>query len=407
MSNATSATELTPLDQAVEDRKAAQAVVETADAALEAANTALETARAALADAQVDLHDLQGEGTPAQIKKAEDAVTRATKAEAAAVKKFEAAMGALEIAEARLALAERLVTHQETVAKVIDRERGRVAPGHGARVEYGLADYAYHAATHILSASGAKRLTRPGGPALYHYEATHPRPYKAAFEIGHAAHTLATGTGAEFAVIEADDWRTTAAREARTFALVEGKTPLLRKEYDAVRAMADALLDHPLAASLLTRPDLIEEASIYWTQDGVPCRARPDLALPNFEVLIDYKTTVDASPEVFAKRAAEYGYHLQEVWYRDGVEAYNGQQPPMVFLVQEKTAPFRVAVYELDAQARRVGRELAAAARSVFRDCTATGDWPAYDPGLVTLSLPGWALNKDSAAIETMTEEAF
>lgn len=47
------------------------------------------------------------------------------------------------------------------------------------------------------------------------------------YDIGNIAHRLLIGRGKELAVIEADDWRTKAAKEAREQAAAEGKLGVL------------------------------------------------------------------------------------------------------------------------------------------------------------------------------------
>ena len=58
----------------------------------------------------------------------------------------------------------------------------------------------YHARPE-LSASIAKRLIEPGGPARWKWEHDHGRAETKAFDLGHAAHTLVLGAGTPIARI--------------------------------------------------------------------------------------------------------------------------------------------------------------------------------------------------------------
>ena len=58
----------------------------------------------------------------------------------------------------------------------------------------------YHARPE-LSASIAKRLIEPGGPARWKWEHDHGRAETKAFDLGHAAHKLVLGVGAPAALI--------------------------------------------------------------------------------------------------------------------------------------------------------------------------------------------------------------
>lgn len=269
-----------------------------------------------------------------------------------------------------------------------------------------IPDTEYHAAKDILSSSGARRLIT-STPRKFYEEMTTVRPYNPAFEIGHAAHTLVLTVGDPFEVVDADSWRTKDAKAARDAALQAGNTPLLAKEYAQVRAMADAILDHPVAGELFTRNDTTSEQSLYWKdeQTGVACRARPDLAVNDWSLIVDYKTTVSADPREFAKSIAKYGYHQQQAWYCEAVETLTGIRPEFVFVCQEKTPPYEVSLIQLDADAVRIGGRLNEDARSIYAACMDSGVWPSYPTSVQVVGLPAWALRQ--ADQETGIEAPF
>lgn len=279
---------------------------------------------------------------------------------------------------------------------------GGIEPG----IYQNIPDTEYHAAKDILSSSGARRLIT-STPRKFYEEMTTVRPYNPAFEIGHAAHTLMLTVGDPFEVVDADSWRTKDAKEARDAALQAGKTPLLAKEYAQVRAMADAILEHPVAGELFTRNDTTSEQSLYWTdeQTGVACRARPDLAVNDWSLIVDYKTTVSADPKEFAKSIAKYGYHQQQAWYCEAVETLTGVRPEFVFVCQEKTPPYEVSLIQLDADAVRIGGRLNEDARSIYAACMDSGVWPSYPTSVQVVGLPAWALRQ--ADQETGMEAPF
>lgn len=269
-----------------------------------------------------------------------------------------------------------------------------------------IPDTEYHAAKDILSSSGARRLIT-STPRKFYEEMTTVRPYNSAFEIGHAAHTLVLNVGDPFEVVDADSWRTKDAKAARDAALQAGNTPLLAKEYAQVRAMADAILDHPVTGELFTRNDTTSEQSLYWKdeQTGVACRARPDLAVNDWSLVVDYKTTVSADPREFAKSIAKYGYHQQQAWYCEAVEILTGIRPEFVFVCQEKTPPYEVSLIQLDADAVRIGGRLNEDARSIYAACMDSGVWPSYPTSVQVVGLPAWALRQ--ADQETGMEAPF
>lgn len=255
-------------------------------------------------------------------------------------------------------------------------------------------DYHRHPA---LSSTGARKLLPPSCPAIFKWERDTPPAPKPHFDFGHAAHTLALGRGVPVEVIDADDWRTKPAQDARKAAHTAGKAPILAAEWGQVQAMAAVLRLHPLAAVLFNPDNGTAEQSFFWTdpETGVDCRARFDwLTNPGGGRLIipDYKTAVTANPQVFArKHAPEYGYPQQGAWYRDAaIAAGLDDDPAFLFVVQEKTAPYLVSVIELDREALATGAALNYRARTVYAECSEADRWPGYSDDVALVSLPNW-----------------
>lgn len=250
----------------------------------------------------------------------------------------------------------------------------------------------YHAHPTSLSVSGAKVLLR--SPARFQYERLNP-VRKDTFDFGHAAHAEVLGIGAPLEVVDADDWRTKAAREAKDAAHEAGKVPLLVKDFTRVMAMADRLRGHTRAMELLAKGTPEVSAFAYDEVTGVLRRGRFDWLSDD---LTDYKTAASAEPEAFAKAAANYGYHQQDAWYQDLAADLGHPNDGLHFIVQEKEPPFEVAVYRLDHDARRLGRSLNDRALARFRSCMTADHWPGYVPDSesVTLSLPRWAFKNDA-----------
>lgn len=262
---------------------------------------------------------------------------------------------------------------------------------------YDIPEADYFGASYALSCSGAKLLLPPSCPARFFYRQDH-QEYSAAFDIGHAAHKYVLGVGGDIAEVDADDWRTKAAREARDQARAEGKVPLLAAEHRQVKEMAAALQSHPIAYAMFDPYDGAPEQSLFWEDErtGLMRRARldwlPGLNAAGRFIVADYKSCQSAAPEDIAKSVARYGYHQQHAFYVDGVAALLGLMPAFVFVFQEKTPPYLVNVVELDPEAVATGRRLNDQAIDVYRACIKTGDWPGYaDDEITEIALPAWA----------------
>jgi hypothetical protein len=253
-----------------------------------------------------------------------------------------------------------------------------------------------------LTSSGIKKLIEPAGPAKFHYAMTHPSESSEAFDFGRAAHQLVLNDPDDrIVVVEADDWRGKVAREARESARLAGLTPLLAKQFEVVKEMADAILAHPTAAGLLHASSGKPEQTLVWWDhvSGIGCRARVDWLRTPVEgrrlMVVDYKTTVAADPESFGRFAANYGYFVQAAFYLAGVRELGLDPDPAFLLVsQEKDPPYLVSVLEFDETALTLGRNLMRNAINIYADCTRTGEWPGYTPEVQTVSLPPWFLRQ-------------
>ncbi len=264
-----------------------------------------------------------------------------------------------------------------------------------------IPDDVYHAdpvPQRSLSASGAKKLLPPSCPAIFDYERRHPPKPKPEFDFGHAAHMKVLGAGAEIVVVEADDWRTADAKAQRAAAHEEGKTPLLRADFERVKAMAAKIREHPIASALFNPAYGKPEQSLFWQdeQSGIQCRARLDwLPTPLSRrrlIIADYKTAVSASLDAIARAVHNYRYHLSAAWYLDGIRALGiADDPAFVFVVQEKSAPYLVTCVQLDDVAERIGRDLGRQAIDIYTRCAEANHWPGYSDDIELISLPAWA----------------
>ena len=262
----------------------------------------------------------------------------------------------------------------------------------------GLSAEDYHADRTSISSSGLRALLNPGCPAQFKYDRDHPQAPKREFDLGHAAHLLVLGEGPEIDVLDFDNYLTKPAKLARAEAYEMGVVPLLRHEFEQVQAMATAVREHPDAGALLAMQGLAEQ-SIYWTDPAtrVRCRVRPDWLVqhPQVTLVVDLKTTTDASPDACSKAIESHSYHQQGALYIDGVQAA-GLAPEgarFIWIFVSKKAPHLVTVRELADQDQDIGRARNDRALRIYADCTTTGVWPDWT-GTVTeipaISMPSW-----------------
>lgn len=174
-------------------------------------------------------------------------------------------------------------------------------------------------------------------------------------------------------------------------ALPEGIQIVKNDDYEKAQMMADAVRDHPQAKMLFQ--DYIAEEPIYWTFDGVPCKAKPDIVAEVYgrRFIADLKTTESVNPEAIRKSIAKWGYHRQAAWYLSGMEAVGRPCDAFIFIFVEKTYPYLVTMCQLDEEALAKGMEECLRAVSTLKECQDSGTWPCYTREIITLGLPKWA----------------
>lgn len=253
---------------------------------------------------------------------------------------------------------------------------------------YDLTEDEYHAHP-ALSSSGARTIVNDC-PAEFEYQRRNGTLPRKEYDLGSCAHTLVLGVGREIVVTTETEWRTDKVKREVAEARARGAVPLKPKDFDTVMAMAEAMRRHPDAAEVFA-PGGVAERSLFWTdpETGVFCRARPDWIGNG---LTDYKSTTDVSLEHIRRTIANFGYHQQIPWYRDGALELDLINPdaPFRLVFQRKTPPYPVTIVEIDDTAMEIGRDRNRLARQMFRDCTATDIWPSYTHGIETVSLPAY-----------------
>ena len=273
------------------------------------------------------------------------------------------------------------------------------------------ADYHRHAA---VSKSHLDQVAR----SPLHYWARYMDPKRVqpeptpAMLLGTAVHThileLREWDHRYIAAPEGLDRRTKAGKEAWAAfeAKAAGRTVISRDDAELVMAMGRAVHGHPAAAMLLALPGAAETTWMWHDQPtGLQCKCRPDWLTTDGSLIVDLKTTEDASPAGFKKSIGNFRYFVQASWYLDGIEQATGRRPEQfIFLCVEKKAPHAVAVYAADAEMIESGAKQARMDLDKLAECKASNSWPGYSNQIETISLPAWMRPKADGTMPTITE---
>lgn len=225
-----------------------------------------------------------------------------------------------------------------------------------------------------------------------------PEP-KDHFVFGHAAHCLLlseTGFKTKFAIRPEQwkDWRKPVSQEWKKEQQAAGLEVLVPDDVKIIRHIANQLSADPLVASGILRGAI--EHSLIWQDKptGVWLRSRPDVIPSADGVLVDLKTTTDASPEAVQRAVLNLGYAMQGSLAGMGMEAALGMKMTDFVLVWlEKKPPYAVRVSPVDNEWIYWARRQLRRAIDTFARCLETNTWPGYE-GEAAIHMPTWLRNR-------------
>jgi exodeoxyribonuclease VIII len=225
-----------------------------------------------------------------------------------------------------------------------------------------------------------------------------PPPKSDAFQYGEAWHCHALEPNEfnkRYAIAPVCDKRTKDGKAiwSKFQESINGKKVIEAKDYLQMQLMTEAIKKQIIYRFIQGGE---AEVCIVWIEKrtGLLCKARLDYVHRNQAIIIDLKSTRDASKEAFSKAIYNYGYYQQGAWYSDGWQTLIGDPPAFTFLAVEKSPPYCPAAYELGAKDIIAGRLAYRKALKIYAECMATDTWPGYPDEVRMISMPDWALNQ-------------
>lgn len=256
----------------------------------------------------------------------------------------------------------------------------------------------YHADTSAISASGLKLFAR--SPAHYYAAYLDPnrieRSPTPAMRVGTATHCAILEPerfSAEYiALPEGIDRRTKEGKQAYADLLATGAELLTSDDMSLVVNMACAFRDNATSRALFDRKHVVEQ-SIFAEVNGVACKCRPDFMTADGLMVMDVKTTSDASPESFGKSAWSIGYHIQAAFYRRVIQSATGITPDFIFGCVESDRPYLTAYYTVPQYLLDYADGVIDALLEQYAECLRSGIWHGYIAEIEPqeLSVPGYA----------------
>ena len=137
------------------------------------------------------------------------------------------------------------------------------------------------------------------------------------------------------------------------------------------------------------------ELSYFWDDLGtIKGKCRPDWLSDDGSIVVDVKTTTDASPRGFQKSIANWGYHLQLGWYLRGLRKLGLSAEQFIFIAIEKTAPFCVGVYRADQEMINYAMKELDQLMPEIQTAMVSNEFPDYTPEITSIGLPPWMTDK-------------
>jgi exodeoxyribonuclease VIII len=268
-----------------------------------------------------------------------------------------------------------------------------------------LTNEEYHAMDGI-SSSHFKVMER----SALHYYHSYVNPER---EKKEATAAMLTGTAWHTALFEPEnfskdfvevpegiDRRTKEGKQLFADIEAKGQTPFKPNECREILKMAELASKHPVMSMLLAHENCIIENSIFITDEetSLTLKIRPDLAIMPCEqfpngLILDGKTTQDASPHEFGRSYWNLDYHYQAAFYCDVWQRFwrTNDRPPFLYFCQEKDAPYATAMYSAPSKMIDYGHKRYREQLAKIVECHRKQEWPSYSKEITNLSLPVWA----------------
>jgi len=244
-----------------------------------------------------------------------------------------------------------------------------------------ISDEVYHHSPeyrYVMTSSGLKEMYR--SPAhWYAMRTTPPTDPTAALHFGSAFHGYMLDTH----TIKAAEKKITLPKLLAEEKLLGPKAETIivnPEDLDHLAAMKGVLLENEIAERLVNHPSVINELSGFFVDPDYEIMGsiKPDIRIPDLGIIVDLKTTVDASAWAFPRSVRRFKYDWQAWWYLRGAnQLAHEYYDTFIIIALEKVPPYGINIFQIveglyyaDMQIRPL--------LDNFADCLAADVWPCY-----------------------------
>lgn len=277
------------------------------------------------------------------------------------------------------------------------------------RVVYDMTSELYHANS-AVSRSGLMLFNK--SPQHYWWQYLSGKAEKTesdAMRIGSAFHTLLLEPAkfdSRVLVWSGKPRNTTAGKEdfAQATAEANGRLLIKQDELAELKHMAESILSQPVASKVIGKDGYIEP-SFFWVDEQLKVfvKSRPDYYRED-GIVLDLKTTADASREEFERSVVKFGYDIQAYMQMEAIERCTGKRPDnFVFICVEKEPPYATAFYVADQNMLDCGAFRYRKLLEKYAECLHLNTWPGYGSLIQPISAPEWFIKR----IQNQEEKEF
>lgn len=233
-------------------------------------------------------------------------------------------------------------------------------------------------------------------------------------DLGSIVHAMVLGAGKKIVVLDHDNYRTKAAKQARDDARAQGAIPILRAKEEVTAGLARRLKRNIEAHGFAL--DGVSEPGVSWferTTDGsdedVECLGALDHWHPRTATIFDLKIARSGHPDACRKHLFAFGCDIQAAAYTSAVEKIHPElqgRTRFVFLFCELFTG-AVTPVTLSGDFRRLGEQRWQRAVNTWARCLREDRWPGYTTGPITIDAPEWAMAAEMTAQHDANEQSF
>jgi hypothetical protein len=135
------------------------------------------------------------------------------------------------------------------------------------------------------------------------------------------------------------------------------------------------------------------EVTVEWDDNGLPCKARPDLLSDDFHLSVKTTNHIGgAHPAYFSRHTlGSNGYDFAQMFYRRGLEK-NDIYVEHRILVIEQQKPHGCCIVKLSAGKEAIAGADVERAIATWRECESSGHYPGYSYDTFEAEATPWEL---------------